>query len=192
MSHLQVEFESATFPLASSLTHGGALIVLKGLDHFPSGNVVYCPVRGVIAACEGFSAIVQRPVATLMGARMDDLTHPDDATINGRLLEQALVTRQPFVLQKRYIVGGGAPIWVESRYTVLCSSDDSPLVSMSCRRIEDRTPEVKLNVSDSAVAEYLSDMAFEMARLARASNLLEAGSLLSLAALSAARVAALN
>ncbi len=126
-----------------------------------------------------------------MGSRVDDLTHPDDAAINGMFLDQALLTGRPFVLQKRYVLKGGISRWVESRYTVLTSTDDKPLVSMICCRIEDPTLRIGVTASDLVIAEYLSDMAGELSRIARASNLPEAGDFLSFAAL-AARRAMLN
>ncbi len=131
-----------------------------------------CTARyGGGAACEGFSAIVERPTSALMGARMDDLTHPDDAQANGWLLDRALITRQPFVLQKRYVLKGGVSRWVESRYTVLFTAEDNSLVSMPCRAIDNPNAQIGDGLGAAPIAAYLQDMARQMACIARQSNL---------------------
>ena len=43
---------------------------------------------------------------------MSDLTYPDDLKANEWLLEQALVTHDPFILRKRYVTGAGELQWV--------------------------------------------------------------------------------
>ena len=136
----------------------------------------------MIAADDQFCSIVGRPRQQVFGLSMRDLTHPDDLKANEWLLEQALVTREPFVLRKRYVTAAGELQWVENRYTVLQRDDDTQLVSMLSRRV----PE--LAQSDDAseqsarrYAAYIVDLSEGLARLATSSCLHLTAQLLRLA-----------
>ena len=113
---------------------------------------------------------------------MGDLTYHEDLKTNEWLLDQALITREPFVLRKRYVTASGELQWVENRYTILQLDDRTPLVSMLSRRV------AKVARSDDAseesarhYAEYIVDMAEGLATLATSSCLHLTAELLRLA-----------
>ena len=156
--------------------------MFRSLDYLSAGCIVYRPGSGVIAADDQFCSIVGRPRAQVFGLTMSDLTYPDDLKANEWLLEQALVTRDPFIIRKRYVTGSGDLQWVENRYTILQLGDNTPLVSMLSRRV------VELAQSDDAseqsarrYAAYIVDMADGLASLATSSCLHLTAELLRLA-----------
>ena len=113
---------------------------------------------------------------------MGDLTYHEDLKTNEWLLDQALVTREPFVLRKRYVTASDELQWVENRYTILQLDDHTPIVSMLSRRV------AEVGRSDDAseesarhYAEYIVDMAEGLARLAASSCLHLTAELLRLA-----------
>ena len=146
--------------------------MFRSLDYLSPGCIVYRPGSGVIAADDQFCSILGLPLGQVFGMTMADITYPDDLKANEWLLNQALITRDPFTIRKRYVTGSGELQWVENRYTVLQLNDKSPLVSMMTRRVAELAQ--SSDASDRSAeryAAYIVDMADGLARLATASCL---------------------
>ena len=155
--------------------------MFRSLDYLSTGNIIYRPGKGVIAADDQFCLIVGRTRAQVFGLTMADLTYPDDLRANEWLLDQALLTDEPFILRKRCITGSGELQWVENRYTVLRLDDGAPIVSMLSRRVTELAKSDEASEqSAQRLAAYIVDIAEGLAKLATSSCLHRTAELLRL------------
>jgi two-component system, chemotaxis family, CheB/CheR fusion protein len=70
-----------------------------------------------------FCQIIQRSEHEMLGRPFTDFTHPDDIKRNLALFSNAIQTRHPYSLRKRYLRADGSFVWIE--VTVAPLSDES-------------------------------------------------------------------
>jgi PAS domain-containing protein len=160
--------------------------MLRLLDQFNMGCALYSPTRGCFAADQAFADILGRSIEDLMGLSMKDVTHPDDIAANKWLLEGALRTGASFAFKKRYRLPDQSDRWVQNRYTVFGSGDETILL-LQCRPVAQPAEPPKLEADVLGdLPRYVRDMTDELARLAAASGMSVTAELLTVAARMAA------
>jgi hypothetical protein len=156
--------------------------MLRVLDQLSLGCALYSPGRGVFAVDQGFAEILERPVEGLMGLGMKDVTHPDDIGANEWLLEGALRTGVSFAFKKRYRLPDQRDRWVQNRYTIVQSGEET-IVLLQSRPVAEPSEPPKLDAQAmGALPRYVHDMADELARIASSSGMTVTAELLTLAA----------
>lgn len=140
---------------------------------------------GTIAACPGYADILGVDVAGAIGLAMEDVTHPDDIKVNRWLLDQSLGALGGFTVRKRYIRANGEIQWVENRVLALTGGGMAN-VMLASRRIH--LPSAKaLEIPPAEFcADYVAQMAGQLAQMASRARLDDAADLLRLAAEAAA------
>ena len=61
-----------------------------------------------------------------MSLRMQDITHPDHLARNLALLQRALETGEPFVIEKSYVLPDGDSVWVSNSVSVVRDGNGRP------------------------------------------------------------------
>jgi len=93
------ESEERFHAIFTQATAGIAQTDLDG--RFTLVNKCYCDITG-------------RKAQNLIGAKMDDITHPEDLTVNRALLNKLKTEGKSFVIEKRYLRPGGEIVWVSN------------------------------------------------------------------------------
>ena len=73
-----------------------------------------------------FCEITGSSASDLVGRRMLDLTHPDDATENARLFNALVADGTPFQIEKRYLRPDGSAVWVSNQVSLIHDDDGRP------------------------------------------------------------------
>ncbi|MDQ6685747.1 MAG: PAS domain S-box protein [Pseudomonadota bacterium] len=73
-----------------------------------------------------YSEITGYLAEQLVGRSMFAITHPDDRERSGRLFSNMLEDGQPYEIEKRYIRGDGAIVWVNNAVTLVRDNDGRP------------------------------------------------------------------
>lgn len=142
-----------------------------------------------ISACPRYAAILGRPIEDAVGVTMECVTHPDDIKVNRWLLDQLSGFGDGFVVRKRYIRADGTIQWVENRVIRLGNGGKDLLPTTlvaSCPIPDPRPIDLTFRPADSC-AEYVTDMAEQLAHIANGARMDEVANLLTFAASAAAR-----
>lgn len=78
---------------------------------------------------ETYCTIVGRPRDQVLGAYMQEITHPDDLASNGALFEAAVREGRAFDIEKRYVRPDGEIVWVRNSVSAV-RSDDGTIAAM--------------------------------------------------------------
>ena len=70
-----------------------------------------------------FYEIAGRAREDLIGSRVGDITHPEEAERDMRLLERMYATGEPFTVDKRYVRPDGSVVWVLNNVTPIRDAD---------------------------------------------------------------------
>lgn len=95
--------------------------------------------RVIVEANESLAVMLDRPVASLIGTDIADISHPDDDVENTQAaVQMAAGTRDSYSTEKRYLRSDGSHVWVLLHATVIDRSDDvlylAHLVDITDRR----------------------------------------------------------
>ena len=142
-----------------------------------------------ISACPRYAGILGRPIETAVGLRMECVTHPDDIKVNRWLLDQMSGFGDGFVVRKRYVRADGAIQWVENRVLRLGKGETDllPTTLVASCPIPDPRPADLLKGPADSCTEYITDMAEQLARIAKGARMDDVAHLLTFAAFAAAK-----
>lgn len=160
--------------------------MLRVLDQLSLGCALYSPARGLFAVDQGFADILERSVDDLIGIGPRDVTHPDEVIANEWLLEGALRTGSSFAFRKRYRLPDRTDRWVQNRYTIIRSGEESIALLQSRRVIPPTGPQHLISDMTGSVPCYVQQMSAELARMAGASGMPVTAELLTMVARMAA------
>ena len=108
--------------------------------HAATGLAITDVTGNVVGVNKAFARIVDRSPAEMTNANLFRLTHPEDQSRHGELLQQLLAEEIPgFVIEKRYLRRDGSVVWVRNSVSLLSDESSSPghLISI-CEDISDR------------------------------------------------------
>jgi len=126
--------------------------------------IEHAPIGMTIVSLEGKFIIVNQMLCNIVGYSNDELmnltfqeiTHPDDLTIDLGLLQSLLDGKaSTYQMEKRYIRKGGAIVWVQLSVNLLRDENDSPQYFIS--QIEDIT-ERKLHHEEVEQQAYIDSL----------------------------------
>ena len=134
-----------------------------------------------IATCPQYSDILGLPSDQAIGLTMEDVTHPDDIRVNRWLLDQAMDGAGGFTLRKRYVRADGTIQWVENKVTYFGDGAMAPVFLLASCPIKPPASKALERRSADPHAEYIADLARQLAQLAERARLGDAANLLHFA-----------
>ncbi|MGV3613765.1 MAG: PAS domain S-box protein [Fimbriimonas sp.] len=83
--------------------------------------------------------LLSRPRERLIGARMQEFTHPDDLPGNMELFHHLVRTGEGYTIEKRYVHPNGDFLWVRNHVSLVCDDQDQPIYVLAvCTDVTDR------------------------------------------------------
>ena len=134
-----------------------------------------------ISVCPRYADILGLSTDKALGVTMEDVTHPDDIKVNRWMLDHAKGLGGGFTLRKRYIKADRTVQWVENKVIAFGASNALPAYLLASCPIADPTPNVLERPPGDPYAEYIADMAGQLAQMAETAGLGEAADLLRFA-----------
>lgn len=106
----------------------GEALLRLAMRHSPVGMMVTSPGGVMLAVNEAAGEMLGYAHDELVGARWQDITHPDDLAIDVDLVEATLAgERASYRLSKRYVRKDGEVLWGDLSVALLRDDDGTPL-----------------------------------------------------------------
>lgn len=140
-------------------------------NHVPIA-LVYADLDGRVREVnQRYCELSGYPATELLGCRLDELTHPDDAAQDAALTAQLIDGSLPlFARNKRQVAKDGSTVWVQSTVTLLRDPEGRPLRIVAA--VQDITEHLRLadaerardaaEAANQAKSEFLSRMSHEL------------------------------
>jgi two-component system NtrC family sensor kinase len=107
-------------------------------QHSASGMALVSPDFHFLQVNEGFSRMLGYTELELVGKTFQDITHPEDRPVSGKLVRSVLSGEmETFQLEKRYLRKDGATVWGLVTSTLIRDTQNKPLYFIS--QIQDIT-----------------------------------------------------
>lgn len=98
------------------------------MQHSPVGMAIVGTDGGFLAVNDALCEMLGRDAASLRRCTFQDVTHPEDLASDVDLVHQALAGKFPsYRIEKRYLRGDGAVVWVDLSVTLLRDEDGVPI-----------------------------------------------------------------
>ena len=112
----------------------GEALLRLAMRHSPVGVMVATPGGVMLAVNEAAGAMLGYAPDELVGARWQDITHPDDLAIDVDLVEATLAgERASYRLSKRYVRKDGEVLWGDLCTVALLRDDEGRRCTSSPR-----------------------------------------------------------
>lgn len=140
----------------------GEALLRLAMRHSPVGMMVTSPGGVMLAVNEAAGAMLGYAPDDLVGARWQDITHPDDLAIDVDLVEATLAgERASYRLSKRYVRKDGEVLWGDLSVALLRDDDGTPLhfISQILDVTEQRAAAERIVEANATIEKQSRDVA---------------------------------
>ncbi|MDB5957000.1 PAS domain S-box protein [Ramlibacter sp.] len=131
-----------------------------------AAGVALADAHGVVLAVnDRFCAILGRPREQLLGARMSDLTHPEDRPTSRSRAHELRAGGENFALEKRYLRGDGTPVWAHVAVSLVRpegETGESNVLALVFDITLRKAAEEELRAADRRKDDFLAMLAHEL------------------------------